>query len=467
MRSALRFRNSINGALSRARPLLRRLPSRHPLVVEPPKSNNWDVVEGRSIGGMGMAAARSKEGQLNDRGFLRVKRKVIDAAIECAPLAADLLVLQTICKKVKTEVVSYQSETKNPARTNALLSAKSLARALACVGLCSGSCQFSRAAHAFALEITRLMNEDCDITATRATQAAMSLTLRYAEELHADGHLSKEQMEAMLMVREVLGVQAQCSYAEKNATYHDWLVELEDLDAFWERMERGSYRDQIVDCLGKTLMRHQDGAIKLLMLSKPDWDGLGGETVRDSASFLYFELAHVNGIENRLLSPRRHRRSSVAQMIISTVCYASYPEITMYGAARLAVSDLHAFFTYNQAMHCGLDVKKPTDVDETHFLLDFAKRLKANVKTQFGIWGHSMTAWSAKLTFVPLLGECEQWGPLRDARVGVWRTLPLHDSAVYGRVYDILTSGRPVLGDHGIPKKLYSGDGDWVPGPGL
>ena len=175
MRSALRFRNSINGALSRARPLLRRLPSRHPLVVEPPKSNNWDVVEGRSIGGMGMAAARSKEGQLNDRGFLRVKRKVIDAAIECAPLAADLLVLQTICKKVKTEVVSYQSETKNPARTNALLSAKSLARALACVGLCSGSCQFSRAAHAFALEITRLMNEDCDITATRATQAAMSL----------------------------------------------------------------------------------------------------------------------------------------------------------------------------------------------------------------------------------------------------------------------------------------------------
>ena len=152
-------------------------------------------------------------------------------------------------------------------------------------------------------------------------------------------------------------------------------------------------------------------------------------------------------------------------MITGTVCYVSYEEVTMEGMARLVVSDLHTFFTYNQALHCGLHVKKPEGVDETWFLLDVAKRLGANVRAQFGIGGrHSMTAWSAKLTFVPLLGECEQWGPLRDARVGVWRMLPLHEPEVYRRVYEILTSGRPVLGDHGIPKKLYSGDGDWVPG---
>ena len=138
----------------------------------------------------------------------------------------------------------------------------------------------------------------------------------------------------------------------------------------------------------------------------------------------------------------------------------------MRGIARLAVSELQLAFAYFNVKHCGLCAQKPAGVGETQFLLSVAKRLRANVRAQFGFHDrHSMTAWSGKLTFVPLLGECEQWGPLRDARVGVWRMLPLHEPEVYRRVYEILTSGRPVLGDHGIPKKLYSGDGDWVPGP--
>ena len=153
-------------------------------------------------------------------------------------------------------------------------------------------------------------------------------------------------------------------------------------------------------------------------------------------------------------------------MLAGTVCYVSYPEVTMTGIARLAVSELHLAFTYFNVVHCGLCAQKPEGVGETQFLVSVAKRLDPNVNAQFGVNGrHSMTAWSGKLTFVPLLGKCEQWGPLRDARVGVWRMLPLHEPEVYRRIYEILTSGRPVLGDHGIPKKLYSGDADWVPGP--
>ena len=251
-------------------------------MVEPPAtSREWDAVAG---GDLGLRAARAKEA--NDRGELGKRaRKFIDAAIACASLAADALTLQVLSKEVKSLVVNYQSETHNPARTNALLSARSLARALACVGLCHHSCQFSAAAHALAWEITARMQEHGAITATRATQAAMSLAVRYAEELCADGLLSEEQKEAMILVREVLGVQAQCSYAEKNAHYHNWLVELDDLDGFWERMDADSYKDQVVRCLGNTLTQHQDGAIKLLVLSAPDWDRLGGETVRASASF--------------------------------------------------------------------------------------------------------------------------------------------------------------------------------------
>ena len=283
----------------RAQPYLRRVPPRRLLVEPPVNSRGWEAVAGS---GMGLNAARGKEAK--DRGELGKRaRKFIDAAIACAPLAADALTLHVLSKDLKSKVVSYQSETENSSRTNALLSAKSLARAWACVGLCSESCQYSKAAHALGWEITSLMQKCGAITATRGTQAAMSLTLRYAEEFYVDELLSKEQMEALLIVREVLGVQAQCSYAEKNASYHDWLLELDDLDAFWTRMDAESYKGQVVACLGDNLMLHQDGAIKMLLLSAPDWDGLSGKPARDSASILYFELAHVDGVESRLTSP--------------------------------------------------------------------------------------------------------------------------------------------------------------------
>ena len=147
------------------------------------------------------------------------------------------------------------------------------------------------------------MQEHGAITATRATQAAMSLAVRYAEELCADGLLSEEQKEAMILVREVLGVQAQCSYAEKNAHYHNWLVELDDLDTFWERMDADSTKESVVACLGNTLTLHQDGAIPMLLLSAPDWDGLGGEPVRDSASFC--TLSWRTSTASRVVSRRR------------------------------------------------------------------------------------------------------------------------------------------------------------------
>jgi hypothetical protein len=266
----------------RAQPYLRRVPPRRLLVVPPANSRSWEAVAG---GGMGMTAARSKEGQLNDRGYLRVKRQFIDAAIACATLAADALTLKVLSKEVKSKVVSYQVETRNGSRTNALLSGKSLARAWACVGLCSESCQYSQAAHALGWEITSLMQKCGAITATRATQAAMSLVLRYAEEFHSEERLSDEQLDAMLSVRELLGVQAQCSYAEKNVSYHDWLVELDDLDGFWERMDAASYKNQVVSILGDNLKLHQDGAIRMLVLSAPDWNRFDGKTARDSVSF--------------------------------------------------------------------------------------------------------------------------------------------------------------------------------------
>ena len=120
----------------------------------------------------------------------------------------------------------------------------------------------------------------------KSLNGADALTLQQMSEPPPESiRMSKDQMEAMLTVREVLGVQAQCSYAAKNATYHNWLIELDDLDGFWERMDADSYKDQVVACLGDKLMLHQYGAIPMLILSMPDWDRLGGHPVRDSAFF--------------------------------------------------------------------------------------------------------------------------------------------------------------------------------------
>ena len=116
MRSALRLRHAIHGAMGRARPLLQRVPQR-PLVTPPLVAAHERVHEmGLPFGGMGLDAARAKEAK--DRGELGKRaRKFIDAAIACAPLAADALILQVLCKKVKTLVVNYQSETNNASRT--------------------------------------------------------------------------------------------------------------------------------------------------------------------------------------------------------------------------------------------------------------------------------------------------------------------------------------------------------------
>mgnify|MGYP004125688847 CR=1 FL=1 len=77
-----------------------------------------------------------------------------------------------------------------------------------------------------------------------------------------------------------------------------------------------------------------------------------------------------------------------------------------------------------------------------------------------------MTAWGSKLTFVPLLGECEQWGPLRDARVGVWRTLPLLDDSVRRAAFDVYNSGVPVTGDRKVGKLIFGPPKKWRLAPG-
>ena len=55
---------------------------------------------------------------------------------------------------------------------------------------------------------------------------------------------------------------------------------------------------------------------------------------------------------------------------------------------------------------------------------------------------------------------------LLDARVGVWRTLPLLDESVRRAVFDVYNSGVPVTGDRQVAKLIFGPPKKWKLAPG-
>ena len=55
---------------------------------------------------------------------------------------------------------------------------------------------------------------------------------------------------------------------------------------------------------------------------------------------------------------------------------------------------------------------------------------------------------------------------LLEARVGVWRTLPLLDDSVRRAVFDVYNSGVPVTGDRQVAKLICGPPKKWKLAPG-
>ena len=195
-------------------------------IAERPSGNDWNVP------GLGMSAARA----VSDAGVYELVEGsamwiCYMTAKDNASFAVALLAILVLHAPTKALCANYMVETGAGARTFAALSGGCLARIVACVAICSSTSTHCAAAHALSWVIFDAVTTRHTTHVVRAVQAVLSLTLIYAK----DYNLTTEEMATVCMVRSVLGVQALCSYAARNAAYHNGDT-LDDLDGFWLKM---------------------------------------------------------------------------------------------------------------------------------------------------------------------------------------------------------------------------------------
>ena len=405
-----------------------------PLVTPPKHGNNWmDAKVGDKVG---MRAARTVEGLVHPSCEVGI---CIAVASQNASLAVALLAILVLHASTKALCANYMVETGAGARTFAVLSGGCLARIVACVAIGSSTSTHCAAAHMLSWAIYDLVKADLvkgkkTMNCVKAVQMVCSLTLIYAK----DYNLTTEEMATVCMVRSVLGVQALCSYAARNAAYHNGDT-LDDLDGFWLKMNLHSSRDAILAIYGGPLRRFKTACVPILVMAIVSFCPETGRPV-----------------------------------VAATVCHASYLDATLVGTARFA-SDLQRFFAFINLVHLSLWAKPIDGLSETHYLFHMAKRLRPCVASAFGVGGSDSAGRSAPATSYGCLlcsaaivnDEARKRLPaLLEARVGLWRTLPLLDDSVRRAVFDVYNSGVPVTGDRKVGKLIFGPPKKWRLAPG-
>merc|ERR1719440_1311207 len=123
----------------------------------------------------------------------------------------------------------------------------------------------------------------------KAVQFVLSLTLIYAQ----DYNLTTDEMATVCMVRSVLGVQALCSYAARNAAYHNGDT-LDDLDGFWEKMNLHSSKDAVLAIYGAPLNRFRTACVPILIMAVVSFCPATGRFVSFLQRFFAFmRLVHL------------------------------------------------------------------------------------------------------------------------------------------------------------------------------
>ena len=392
-----------------------------PLVTPPKFGNNWQDVYGR----LGMRAARTAEGLIDPACEVGI---CIAVASQNASLAVALLAILVLHASTKALCANYMVETGAGARTFAALSGGCLARIVACVAIGSSTSTHCAAAHMLSWAIYDLVKGKKTMNCVKAVQFVLSLTLIYAQ----DYNLTTDEMATVCMVRSVLGVQALCSYAARNAAYHNGDT-LDDLDGFWEKMNLHSSKDAVLAIYGAPLNRFRTACVPILIMAVVSFCPETGRPV-----------------------------------VAATVCHASHVDATLTSTARF-VSFLQRFFAFMRLVHLSLWGKQIDGLSETHYLLHIAKRLSHGSKNPcvagaFGVGGIDSagrqapgTSFGCKLCTAAIINDDarSRLPALLEARVGVWQTLPLLDEDVRRAAFRIYDSGLPVPGDRQVAKLIF------------
>ena len=399
-------------------------PKEENIITPPEDTRSWQGTEHGNFNGMD--AAKAAKGEDDSFG-----RRCVRKAASLAQAALHALVLFVLHAPIKCLGVSAQVEWGNAFRSYALLSEGSLLRNMACVAL-------SRVAYEPCEALHRLIWFLCDqmqsVTGLKggmsrgaAVHMALSVALLFGKEIFAGDLVALSLIEA---VQTVLGVQALCAFAARNCSYHSGEA-LQKLVEFWKSMDADSSKEAVVSILGASFTLVKNAAVPMLMISQCGWCPQTGWPVFAAAA-----------------------------------CFVSYPEITMQGMARFAVSELHRFFAYCKIVHCGQSGQKPEGVGVMQFFLDLAGRLPVMCENKiFGIHGHTNVVLGSTVCMAPLLDESVERDLLMGAGVGVFGTLDLLNDKVLRTVYDLLKRAPFITGDHGIIKVLFGQEQKWKCGP--
>ena len=316
-----------------------------PPIAERPAGNDWPAPA------LGLRAARTVAGGLVEGSAMWI---CYMTAKDNASFAVALLAILVLHASTKALCANYLVETGAGARTFAFLSGKCLMRILVCIAIGSATSPHCAAAHALSWVIFEAVNTALTVRGNtrrtthvvRAVQAVLSLTLIYAETWA----LTPDEMATVRMVRSVLGVQALCSYAARNAAYHDG-DPLDDLCGFWEKMMAHSSKDAVLAIYGASLESFKAACVPILIMAVVSFCPATGKPV-----------------------------------VAATVCYLSHLDATLLGTARF-VSDLQRFFAFINLVHLMLCSKPIDGLCVTHYLLHMAKHLRPRVAGAFGVGG--------------------------------------------------------------------------------
>jgi len=396
-----------------------------PPIAERPAGNDWPAPA------LGLRAARTVAGGLVEGSAMWI---CYMTAKDNASFAVALLAILVLHASTKALCANYMVETGAGARTFAILSGNCLMRILVCVAIGSSTSIHCAAAHALTWYLFEAVNTRRQTGRVRAVQAVLSLTLIYAETWA----LTPDEMATVRMVRSVLGVQALCSYAARNTAYHDG-DPLDDLCGFWEKMMAHSSKDAVLAIYGAPLNRFRTACVPILIMAVVSFCPATGKPV-----------------------------------VAATVCYLSHLDATLLGTARF-VSDLQRFFAFINLVHLMLCSKPIDGLSATHYLLHMAKHLRPCVAGAFGVGGTDSagrgapgTSYGCLLCSAAIVNDeaRARLPALLEARVGVWRTLPLLDDSVRRAVFDVYNSGVPVTGDRQVAKLICGPPKKWKLAPG-
>ena len=312
-----------------------------------------------------------------------------------------------------------------------------MARALEALAASVSSSEEADAAHRLAWFICRAMRrvEGCaTMSATPAVQGVLSYVLVCADKLHESGFMSDAQLVVAEELRRVLKVQALCSYAAQSARMHAKGV-LVDLALFWQRMNEDSCKDEMRAVIGKSLVAHRRGALKVVMLGQ--------------VSFC---------------------PQTCDPMYMATACEMSYNEIITTAIPRLLTCDAQKFLTAAQMAHLALWGKPLGDVDGRRFLLDLHYRLGAGhcFPSTFGLRDcHSNTTNGSDFMMIVCADDCKIHAQLVAARVGNLKCLDLLDRerGIRRKIHELYASGPPVIGRRVVAEGLFKAETEWIQGP--